>query len=119
MRCPKHAQRRLYVTNDKEHGLRATGVIIVGYCPDTLDYFQCLYETAKESFPKLKSSAVTCSKVTNSPSIKGFTIILFDATAYVKDADFSAKDRHDLPLPYLGKDSAEWSVYNFGIDFNY
>ena len=91
----KHADKRIYKW-DKV----ATGVILFGYAPDTLDVFSELYELAKTTFPDLKSSEVTCGRVQKSDRIKSFTLILFNV-------DF------DKEVP------AGWDFYNQPIDFSY
>jgi hypothetical protein len=90
---PSYAQKRIYAGGDG-----ATACVLVGYCPDTLAYFQVMFEEAKKSFPELTASDVTCAKVTSSPSIKGFTIILFECDKKPVDG---------------------WDYYDSQIDFHF
>lgn len=53
-------------------------VIMVGYCPDTLAYFNAMFTEAKRSFPNLNAENVICGKVTRSNCVKGYTLIIFD-----------------------------------------
>jgi len=76
----------------------ATAVILVGYCPDTLAYFNAMFDEARKSFPDLKACDVTCGKVIRSESVKGFTVILFAVP--------------DVPVD-------SWDYYNSHVDFNY
>lgn len=55
----------------------AIAAMLVGYCDDNLENFIAMTEVARESFSDLKNSDVTCSKVTRSSYMKGFTVILF------------------------------------------
>ncbi len=88
---PKYTKKRLYKGN--------IAVILVGYCPDTLDRFVGLYKEAKKDFPGLKPEDVTCSKVTKSDSIQGYTIIMF-------------------PFKKGPKNPEDWEEYG-EINFNY
>lgn len=73
LREHKGLQKRLYTK-----GTPAKGVILVGCCDDSLANFKQMVEIARETFPTLKDEDVTCSKVTQSRNVKGFTVILFD-----------------------------------------
>ncbi len=77
---------------------QATAVILVGYCPDTLAYFNAIFDEARKSFPDLKPDQVTCSKVSKSDCVQGFTMILFRVP---------------------NKPVKGWSYSNSHIDFNY
>lgn len=72
IKCPEHRQKRIYWGEG-----RNAGVILVGYCPDTLAYFQALANEAKKDFPDIDDGEIICSQVTRSSSIHGFTVILF------------------------------------------
>lgn len=73
---PKHRICRTYtwIHNGQQN---SAAYILVGYCPDTLDYFNAMFRLAKKTFPWIKPSDVTCGKVRNSDSVKGFTVITF------------------------------------------
>ena len=77
-KIPKYARRIAYWDKDKKCGL---GFIMVGYCPDTLDYFLALYNRAQKSFPSLKMSECTIGKVSKSNWNYGFTIIAFSVSS--------------------------------------
>lgn len=91
---PDHAQKRIYKASRR-------ACILVGYCPDTLAYFDALFIEAKKSFPWLKAENATCGKVTNSHSVQGFTLLTF----LLPD---------DAPLDVEG-----WSIREGHIDFHY
>lgn len=76
----------------------AKAVILVGYCPDTLAYFNAMFDEAKKTFPDLHPGGVTCGKVLESSYVKGFTVILFDVPN----------------KPHEG-----WTYYDSNLDFRY
>lgn len=132
---PKHTQLRLYLHNemDRKSGQRTkelqkegknfvvTGVVLVGYCPDTLDYFNALYEHAKLSFPNLAQSEITCGKVTKSSNIQGFTLLIFSLTAHLKGWEpviEETNEHYTSYKPYKAPNGELWSVYK-NLDFNY
>jgi len=69
---PKHVERYVTWQNNQSHAY-----YLVGYCPDTLAYFQALFEDAKKTFPDLDAKDCTCSKVRRSSSKDGFTYFGF------------------------------------------
>jgi len=91
---PEYAQKRIYWNKEGS----GTGVVLVGYCPDTLAYFLAMYEEAKKTFPQLKMNDCTCSKVHTSNCIKGFTVLLFNVSGEKRE--------------YAG-----WDSWNMSIDF--
>lgn len=137
---PKHAQRRIYLHNqiDQKTGqytdklvmsgddFVATGVILVGYCPDTLDYFRALYRHAKEAFPLLEECEVTCGKVKKSDSIDGYTVLVFGLTNHLsgwrpmEDERNSVKHGNHRYIQYLPYKTGEIEIPVFvNIDFGY
>lgn len=52
--------------------------ILIGYCPDTLAYFQAMFAEAQKTFPDIRPEDVTCGKVSRSQSMYGFTLMAFD-----------------------------------------
>ena len=69
-----HANKVIY-WNEKDRCGQA--FILVGYCPNTLNYFSALFEEAKKSYPELSMGEVTCSEVRKSDWCKGYTLITF------------------------------------------
>lgn len=76
IQLPAHTQKRIYWPED------GTGraFILIGYCPDTLAYFQAMYAEARKSFPELRPENCTCGKVTGSRTVQGFTLLSFPLT---------------------------------------
>ena len=70
---PEHT-RRYVVWNDS--GTHGRMVLLVGYCPDTLDYFRALFDDAKRAVPEVREADATCGKVTSSKSVKSFTLMV-------------------------------------------
>ncbi len=93
---PNHITKRIYWN---ENGDSARCFILIGYCPDTLAYFIEMAKEAQKSFPDLDFANVTCSKVSRSPSIYGFTLITF-------------------AIPGPKRDIKGWQEYH-SVDFNY
>lgn len=125
--APDHTQHRIYLHNtfndrgfhvvgdfQKRNGkFAATGVVLVGYCPDNLEYFNLLYRHAKESFPELQESAIQCGRVRRSSTIQGFTLLMFDLTEILN------WDRLPHPnKPYVSATGVEWPVF-VNIEFEY
>ncbi len=100
MKYPNHAQKRIYWGKKPSAERGAAACILVGYCPDTLDYFLALYEEAKKSFPDLKIGDVTCGKVTQSSSVKSFTLIIFNIPGEKRTVD-------------------GWDDWDMDLNFNY
>lgn len=73
IRVPKHARKYVYW---KENG--GSLVYLVGYCPDTLAYFNGMFNDALKSVPNLDANNVICSKVKKSDSVEGFTLMMID-----------------------------------------
>ena len=70
---PRHTTKHISWNKD---GNSCSAFILIGYCPDTLAYFQAMAEKLKETFPQVKDEDITCGKVTQSDCIKGFTVIM-------------------------------------------
>lgn len=94
-----NVRKRIY---QYQHGDRkvSIGVILVGYCPDTLLNFMALFQIAQRDFPKIKMENVNCGKVTKSDTIKGYTLILFEI-----HSKFTIPDK--------------WDVCDYPLNFNY
>lgn len=95
---PQHAKKRIYWGDGKAGSGR--GVILVGYCPDTLAYFNALAAEAKKSFPDLTDDDIACGRVCDSPVVNQFTVIVFQV--------------HGKKRKIAG-----WESYNCNIDFRY
>lgn len=91
---PKYANKVIY-WNEKTKSGRA--FILVGYCPDTLDWILRLYLKAQESFPELTLADVICGKIKKSNWCYGFTFISFG----------------------VKKKAKGWTTNTGDIDFNY
>ena len=124
-KVPDHAQFKLYLQNEiNERGqytdkLRKNGddysvigVILVGYCDDTLAYFNALFNAAKKSFPELTEKEFTCGKVRSSPCYKGFTVVEFNATNFLTGWSPEEKTEHGYKSykPCITPDGREWDV---------
>lgn len=136
VRAPKHTKRFLYLhktlldnggysnklcRTDEDNGYQVTGVILVGYCPDTLAYFNALYHHAKRSFRKLTQDSATCGKVTKSPSVQGFTLLLFNATEFLRGWEpevLKTYDNWTQYKPYKAVDGKLWTIEK-NIQFSY
>ena len=70
---PRHTTKHIQWNKD---GNGCSAFILIGYCPDTLAYFQAMADKLKEAFPHVKDEDITCGKVTYSDYCKGFTIIV-------------------------------------------
>lgn len=97
-KLPKHTQKRIYWNKD---GIGGTGFILIGYCPDSLPYFLAMAELAKRNFEDANIEDSTCGKITNSRTIKGFTLFSFKIDGNKRKV----------------KGWADWT--NIGIDFGY
>jgi len=73
-KAPKHTKKRIYWNKE---GTSANVFLLVGYCPETLEYYDALYKEAKKDFPNLKKEEVQCGRVTKSNTIQGYTLIRF------------------------------------------
>ena len=91
-------------TTPNEAG-EAKGVfdLLVGYCPNTLEYYRILASIMRETFPDAKDGELECFKVRKSIRVKGFTVLRLVRT--MKKQDFEGWFTwHDL-VP-------EYSVYS-------
>lgn len=73
---PDFTERIIYSWDD-ERGKNARAFILIGYCPDTLDYHLAMYLDALKTFPNLKLSDITVGKVSKSRWCYGFTLLTF------------------------------------------
>jgi hypothetical protein len=73
-KLPAHTRREIYW--DEEHGV-GHAFILIGYCPDTLPYHLAMLEDAYASYPEIDLDQVTFGKVSNSSTVKGFTLLYF------------------------------------------
>lgn len=104
---------------------------LVGYCPQTLKYYQQMAELLKRSFPTIKLENVGCHHVTHSNCVKGFTLV--EAQLDVKKADVGlpnaaewqkmvdAKDyfgEHPHLKPFFA-DGHEWYATCYRVDYCY
>lgn len=94
MDCPKHRQKRIYW-----HDGKGVAVILVGYCPDTLAYFNAMTEEARKDF-EIDDENVTCGRVRRSSSVQLFTYIMFDIDGPPRDVK-------------------GWDSYDRCVDFEY
>lgn len=58
---------------DGKRGVRVH--LLVGYCPNTLAYFQKMAEELRKTFPEAKDEDITCSMADRSSSVNRHTII--------------------------------------------
>ncbi len=65
---PTHVQKLVY---------RERAYIMIGYCPDTLAYFNAMYQEALKSFPDLTEEECECGKIRKSSWCFGFTYLTF------------------------------------------
>lgn len=53
-----------------------TAILLVGYCPQTLPYYLGLVEDLLSTFPDVDKKEIQFGHVTQSTTVKGFTILL-------------------------------------------
>jgi hypothetical protein len=70
---PEHAEKYVKWRDDGKFGW---AYIVVGYCPDELAYFIGLAQELAKDIPEVNPGKVTCSKITVSSTMKGFTIAI-------------------------------------------
>lgn len=78
---PEHTDKHIYWNKKKKSG---RAFIMVGYCPNTLDWILALYDEAKKSYPKLRPGKVINGKISKSNCYDGFTFISFPVKSKVK-----------------------------------
>lgn len=49
--------------------------VLVGYCPQTIPYYQKMIKELRRTFPEAKTKDVECHQVTKSSCVQGFTLI--------------------------------------------
>ena len=59
-----------------EDGSSGSLITLVGYCPDTLAYYQAMFEDMKLSVPGLINSKAMCTRVHASIVRKNFTMMM-------------------------------------------
>ena len=103
---------------------------LVGYCPQTLEYYQRMAELLKRSFPAVETKDVGCHHVTQSSCVKGFTLVeakirvkkselgLPNAAEWKKMVDAKGADAHQS-LKNIDADGHEWYVTAHRIDYYY
>lgn len=123
---PKHTTQHLYLNwkdgkPERRNGIiTGTFVMLVGYCPDTLDYFNALFRKARKSFPKLSQEGVICGKVTKSDRIQGFTLLMFPAGNLLKGWELQEiQQQHYTEYAPFIANGREWRVEHGSIDFNF
>lgn len=69
-----HAVKYIYPNSDKP-SLVGQAHILVGHCPDTLEYYHKLAEILRKDFPDAEDSEIGCHKIHTSDRVKGFTLL--------------------------------------------
>ena len=107
---------------------------LVGYCPQTLEYYQQMAKLLKRSFPTIDLKSVGCHHVTHSDRVKGFTLVavqfeakkadvgLPNAAEWAKLVKKNDEDKHSGEHPHLKPfkaDGKDWHTTAYRIDYNY
>lgn len=75
--------------------------LLVGYCPQTIPYYQAMIEEMRKTFPMIKPEDVGLGQVTSSSCVKGFTIITWNG--YVPQKDYESQgwwEQNDGKMEY-------------------
>lgn len=70
---PKHTKK--YIVQDN-NGIGVKLVYLVGYCPDTLAYYNAFFKDAQKHFENLDSTTAICGKVRKSVCCQDFTLMI-------------------------------------------
>jgi hypothetical protein len=93
---PKKNMRKHVYWKDNGDGVL---VYLVGYCPDTLSYFNGLFLDARKSVSGLDASTAICGKVKKSDSVQGFTLMLIDVAGPKREIEgFKECEWRDLRI---------------------
>ncbi len=72
--------------------------VLVGYCPQTIPYYQKMIKELRKTFPRAKTEDVDLGKVTKSSCVQGFTLITYSTEAsFVETKDEYPKYKLDAP----------------------
>lgn len=72
--------------------------VLVGYCPQTIPYYQQMIKELQKTFPTAKVKDVELGKVTKSSCVDGFTLITWSGKAsFAETGDEYSKYKIDAP----------------------
>ncbi len=83
--------------------------VLVGYCPQTIPYYQKMIKELRKTFPAAKVKDVNLGKVTKSSYVQGFTLITWsgEASFWETGADYP---KYALKCEPQSKIWQEWHV---------
>jgi len=83
--------------------------ILVGYCPQTIPYYEKMIAELKKTFPKAETRDIELGKVSKSSCVQGFTIISWFGKAefWETGADYP---KYALQTGSRNKDWRDWYV---------
>lgn len=90
---PKHANKCIFWDKKTKTG---QAFIMVGYCPNTLDWILALYNEAKKNYPKLGLGEVISGKIRKSCCYDGFTFISFHVKSKAKGWEIRKESQLDF-----------------------
>lgn len=59
--------------------------LMIGYCPQTTEYYQKMIEELRKTFPQADPNKIGCHQVTDSDYCNRFTLITYDARIEYKE----------------------------------
>lgn len=72
--------------------------VLVGYCPQTIPYYQKMIKELRKTFPRAKTEDISLGKVTKSSCVQGFTLITYSTeTSFIETKDEYSKYKVDAP----------------------
>ncbi|MBV6514210.1 MAG: hypothetical protein FMNOHCHN_03800 [Ignavibacteriaceae bacterium] len=72
--------------------------VLVGYCPQTIPYYQKMIKELRKTFPRAKTEDISLGKVTKSSCVQGFTLITYSTEAsFIETNDEYSKYKLDAP----------------------
>jgi hypothetical protein len=80
--------------------------LLVGYCPQTIPYYQKMIKELRRTFPQAKIKDVECRQVTKSSCVKGFTLITWSGECSFKETG----EEYGYGYALDSKDSKDWYV---------
>lgn len=76
--------------------------VLVGYCPQTIPYYQKMVDELKKTFPEAQARDINLGKVSKSNCVQGFTAITWWASEIKLEQDYCGEERFVLPKSRKG-----------------
>jgi len=76
--------------------------VLVGYCPQTIPYYQKMVEELQKTFPEAETRDIELGKVSKSSCVQGFTAIMWWAGEVELEQDCCDEERFVLPKSRIG-----------------